>query len=87
MSTLTGTWKPHRGRGIRLTPRTRTPRDRIALAAGLAAPFLVALVLVPFRTSLTHTNAALFLVAMAALGSRRRVWSRRFPWGPGSTSS
>jgi K+-sensing histidine kinase KdpD len=37
-------------------------------------PFLVALALVPFRTGLTHTNAALILVvvvvAVAALGSR-----------------
>lgn len=49
-------------------------RDRLALATGLAAPFLVALALVPFRTSLSHTNAALILVvvvvAVAALGSR-----------------
>ncbi|MGW6140282.1 DUF4118 domain-containing protein [Streptomyces sp. NPDC055144] len=49
-------------------------RDRIALAAGLVAPFLVALVLVPFRTDLSATNAALILVvvvvAVAAVGSR-----------------
>ncbi|MEU9158194.1 DUF4118 domain-containing protein [Streptomyces sp. NPDC048417] len=49
-------------------------RDGAALAAGLALPFLVALVLVPFRTDLSHTNAALVLVvvvvAVAALGSR-----------------
>ncbi|TQJ52896.1 MULTISPECIES: DUF4118 domain-containing protein [Streptomyces] len=49
-------------------------RDRLALVAGLVGPFLVALVLVPFRTDLSHTNAALILVvvvvAIAALGSR-----------------
>ncbi|MGY4983559.1 hypothetical protein ACWCYL_41640 [Streptomyces sp. 900105755] len=52
----------------------RTVRDRAALAAGLVAPFLVSLVLVPFRSDLSHTNAALVLVvvvvAVAALGSR-----------------
>ncbi|AZP23062.1 DUF4118 domain-containing protein [Streptomyces aquilus] len=49
-------------------------RDGLALAAGLLAPFLVALALVPVRTDLSHTNAALILVvavvAVAALGSR-----------------
>ncbi len=74
MSTVAGTWRPHRtGRG-RAMFWTWPLRDRLALAAGLAAPFLVALALVPFRTSLSHTNAALVLVvvvvAVAALGSR-----------------
>ncbi|MEU2828062.1 DUF4118 domain-containing protein [Streptomyces lavendulae] len=49
-------------------------RDRIALAAGLVIPFLVALALVPFRTDLSATNEALILVvaivAVAAMGSR-----------------
>ncbi|WP_406339237.1 DUF4118 domain-containing protein [Streptomyces sp. NBC_00649] len=49
-------------------------RDRLALVAGLAGPFLVALALVPFRTGLSQTNAALVLVvvvvAIAAVGSR-----------------
>ncbi len=49
-------------------------RDRLALVAGLAGPFLVALALVRFRTDLSRTNAALILVvvvvAVAALGSR-----------------
>ncbi|MFE0380858.1 DUF4118 domain-containing protein [Streptomyces inhibens] len=49
------------------------PRDRIALLAALASPFLVALALVPFRTDLSNTNAALVLVvvvvAVAAVGS------------------
>ena len=44
------------------------------LVAGLVGPFLVALALVPFRTDLSRTNAALILVvvvvAVAALGSR-----------------
>ncbi|MGX1670764.1 DUF4118 domain-containing protein [Streptomyces sp. NPDC055400] len=56
-------------------PLTGYPvRDRIALAAGLVCPFFVALVLVPFRTDLSSTNAALILVvvvvAVAAVGSR-----------------
>lgn len=49
-------------------------RDRLALAAGLVVPFLVALALVPFRTGLSATNAALILVvavvAVASLGTR-----------------
>ncbi|MER7837925.1 DUF4118 domain-containing protein [Streptomyces sp. NPDC096040] len=49
-------------------------RDRVALATGPVAPFLVSVALVPFRTGLSHTNAALILVvvvvAVAALGSR-----------------
>jgi hypothetical protein len=74
MSTVTGTWKLHRTGGTRGTARGWPLRDRLALAAGLAAPFLAALALLPFRTSLSHTNAALVLVvvvvAVAALGSR-----------------
>ncbi|MEV6947856.1 hypothetical protein AB0N07_39105 [Streptomyces sp. NPDC051172] len=73
MSTMTGTWRLHR-RGRARALRTWPLRDRLALAAGFAAPFLVALALVPFRTSVSHTNAALILVAVvvavAALGSR-----------------
>jgi hypothetical protein len=49
-------------------------RDRLALVAGLVGPFLVALALVPFRTDLSRTNAALILVvvvvAVAAIGNR-----------------
>ncbi|MFJ9559388.1 DUF4118 domain-containing protein [Streptomyces fuscichromogenes] len=75
MSTVNGSWKLHRGgEPARSTLRPWPLRDRIALASGLAAPFLAALVLVPFRTNLSHTNAALVLVvvvvAVAALGSR-----------------
>ncbi|EST29977.1 DUF4118 domain-containing protein [Streptomyces roseochromogenus] len=72
MSAVTGIWKPLRteARVVWAWPL----RDRLALAAAFVAPFLVALVLVPFRTSVTHTNAALILVvvvvAVAALGSR-----------------
>lgn len=66
-------------------------RDRLALVAGLVGPFLVALVLVPFRTDLSRTNAALILVvvvvAVAALGSRTAGRSQRCPRRPGSTSS
>ncbi|GAA3783033.1 hypothetical protein GCM10022403_016950 [Streptomyces coacervatus] len=73
MSTATGPWKLYRTTS---GPRTTAwpARDRIALAAGLVAPFLVALALVPFRTDLSRTNAALVLVvavvAVSALGSR-----------------
>lgn len=89
MSTVLDAWKPNRTRrnggtpGTGGTPRTgaegrsrrpRPPRDLIAMTAGLAVPFLVTLALVPFRTGLSHTNAALVLVlvvvAVAALGSR-----------------
>ncbi|MFE2167154.1 DUF4118 domain-containing protein [Streptomyces sp. NPDC059447] len=49
-------------------------RDRIALAAGLVVPFLVALALVPFRADLSATNEALIMVvavvAVATLGTR-----------------
>ncbi|MFF5139003.1 DUF4118 domain-containing protein [Streptomyces sp. NPDC013157] len=73
MSTMTSAWKQHRSR-TRTTPRTWPLRDRLALTAGLAGPFLAALALVPFRTGLSHTNAALVLVvvvvAVATLGSR-----------------
>ncbi|MGW6577156.1 DUF4118 domain-containing protein [Streptomyces sp. NPDC054945] len=48
--------------------------DTVALLAALVVSFLVALVLVPFRTDLSATNAALILVvavvAVAALGTR-----------------
>lgn len=76
MSTETGTWRPlRRTQGRRVASASAWPlRDRLALTAGLGAPFLVALALVPFRTDLSHTNAALVLVvvvvAVAALGSR-----------------
>ncbi|MFD5891050.1 DUF4118 domain-containing protein [Streptomyces sp. NPDC060334] len=48
--------------------------DPAALLAGLVAPFLLALALVPLRTELSATNEALIvvvvLVAVAALGTR-----------------
>ncbi|WP_405527435.1 DUF4118 domain-containing protein [Streptomyces avidinii] len=48
--------------------------DPAALLAGLVAPLLVALALVPFRTELSATNEALIMVvvvvAVAALGTR-----------------
>ncbi|MGW1211580.1 DUF4118 domain-containing protein [Streptomyces sp. NPDC002499] len=67
--THTGTWRmPRTDRGI------QPSRNQLAVAASLLAPFLVALALVPFRTHLSSTNAALILVvvvvAVAALGSR-----------------
>ncbi|MFD8208701.1 DUF4118 domain-containing protein [Streptomyces sp. NPDC059695] len=49
-------------------------RDTSAVAAGVLAPLATALVLVPLRTSVTHTNLALLLVvvvvAVAAFGNR-----------------
>ncbi|WP_189105937.1 DUF4118 domain-containing protein [Streptomyces camponoticapitis] len=52
----------------------RSLRDVAALAAGFVAPLATALVFVPFRTSLTHTNLALVfmvvVVAVSALGNR-----------------
>lgn len=49
-------------------------RDRIALAAALLAPLVVALALVPVRAHISSANLALVLVvvvvAVAALGSR-----------------
>ncbi|MEU6379232.1 hypothetical protein [Streptomyces sp. NPDC046909] len=49
-------------------------RDRIALAAALIAPLMVALALVPFRPHISSANLALVLVvvvvAVAALGNR-----------------
>ncbi|MGW8884581.1 DUF4118 domain-containing protein [Streptomyces sp. NPDC055749] len=49
-------------------------RDAVAVAAGALAPFTTALVLMPLRTSVTHTNLALLLVvvvvAVSAFGNR-----------------
>lgn len=73
LSTAARRWRPHRSTdGTRAA--TWPARDRVALAVGLVVPFLVALALVPFRTNVSHTNAALILVlvvvAVSALGSR-----------------
>jgi hypothetical protein len=49
-------------------------RDRLALAAGVLAPLIVSLILVPFRAHLSAANSALILVvvivAVASLGNR-----------------
>ncbi|MEU6162926.1 DUF4118 domain-containing protein [Streptomyces tanashiensis] len=49
-------------------------RDTTAVAVGVLAPLAMALVLVPLRNSVTHTNLALLLVvvvvAVAAFGNR-----------------
>jgi len=54
--------------------QTWLSRDRLAVAAALAAPLLLTLILVPFRTSFPNTDAALALllvvVAVAANGYR-----------------
>jgi K+-sensing histidine kinase KdpD len=74
MTTETAVRRPHGTGGTLGTTAAWPTRDRLALAAGLVAPFLVALALVPLRTDLSRTNAALILVvvvvAVAALGSR-----------------
>lgn len=74
MSTETSTFRPHRTGRARPVPGAWPLRDRLALAAGVGAPLVVAAALVPFRTDLSRTNAALILVvvvvAVAALGSR-----------------
>ncbi|WP_405982391.1 hypothetical protein [Streptomyces sp. NBC_00158] len=58
--------------------------DRAALLAALLAPFLVALLLVPFRTGLTAANEALIMVvvvvAAAVLGTRARTGLPRRRW-------
>ena len=52
----------------------RMSRDRVAVLAGLAAPLVLAVILVPFRSGLPNTDAALALilvvVAVAASGHR-----------------
>src|SRR5262249_61420795 len=54
--------------------QTWLSRDRLAVVAALAAPLLLTVILVPFRTSLPNTDAALALllvvVAVAAHGYR-----------------
>jgi K+-sensing histidine kinase KdpD len=49
-------------------------RDLVAVVLGVLAPFVVTVVLVPFRDILSPTNAALILVlvivAIAAMGNR-----------------
>ncbi|MFJ9821606.1 DUF4118 domain-containing protein [Streptomyces sp. NPDC101151] len=74
MSTETSTFRPHRTGRARPVPAARPLRDRLALVAGVVAPFLVAAAPVPLRTDLSRANAALILVvvvvAVAALGSR-----------------
>ncbi len=59
-------------------------RDRLAVIAAILAPLIITVILVPFRTSVANTDAALILVAVivaiAANGDRRAgylaaVWS------------
>ncbi|MFI8242954.1 DUF4118 domain-containing protein [Streptomyces sp. NPDC085866] len=74
MSTETSTFRLHRTGRARPARAAWPLRDRLALAAGVVAPLVVAAALVPLRTDLSRTNAALVLVvvvvAVAALGSR-----------------
>ena len=55
--------------------RLNAGRDRLALIAAILGPLIGTLVLVPFRTSIANTDAALILVAVivaiAANGDRR----------------
>jgi K+-sensing histidine kinase KdpD len=69
-------------RGLPLVPpvspcyhgRVSWSRDRLAAAAGLLAPLALAAVLIPFRTHVPNTDAALVMllvvVAVAAIGNR-----------------
>jgi K+-sensing histidine kinase KdpD len=56
------------------SPRAVLTRDRLLVAAGLAAPLAVTAILVPFRASFANTDAALALilvvVVVAASGNR-----------------
>ncbi|MFE1308659.1 DUF4118 domain-containing protein [Streptomyces sp. NPDC058755] len=74
MSTETSTFRLHRTGRPHLTPAAWPLWARLALAAGVVGPLVVAAALVPLRTDLSRTNAALVLVvvvvAVAALGSR-----------------
>ena len=49
-------------------------RDRVAIAAAVAAPLAAAVILLPWRGSWSNTNVALLLVvvvvAVAAIGNR-----------------
>ncbi|WP_405860444.1 DUF4118 domain-containing protein [Streptomyces sp. NBC_00090] len=49
-------------------------RDAAAVAAGALAPFAAALVLMPLRTSVTHTNVALLLVVVVVAVSAFGNW-------------
>ncbi|NUP39341.1 MAG: histidine kinase [Streptomyces sp.] len=62
---------PHAGTARVASASARPLRDRLALTAGLVAPFLVALALVPFRTDLSHVNAALILVVVVVAVAAR----------------
>jgi hypothetical protein len=82
-----GLWLPGRSGLAGCLPRPRTAvharrmrlswlswRDRVAALVGLLVPFVVCLTLVPFRSGLPNTEAALVLVAavvaVAANGHR-----------------
>jgi hypothetical protein len=53
----------------------RMSRDRVAMLSGLAAPLALAVILVPFRSGLPNTDAALalILVVVVAAASGRRL--------------
>ena len=67
-------------------------RDRVAIAAAVAAPLAAAVILLPWRGSWSNTNVALLLVvvvvAVAAIGNRAagalRCPSRPAPARPSS---
>ncbi|MFJ8722997.1 DUF4118 domain-containing protein [Streptomyces sp. NPDC093269] len=74
MSTETGIRRLHHAAGPGGSIAAWSVREGPAVAAGLMAPFVVAVALVPFRTDLSHTDSALVfvvvVVAIASLGSR-----------------
>ncbi|MET8641858.1 DUF4118 domain-containing protein [Streptomyces sp. NPDC004675] len=74
MSTETGIRRLHHAAGLRGPIAAWSLREGPAVVAGLMAPFVVALALLPFRTDLSHTDSALVfvvvVVAIASIGSR-----------------
>jgi hypothetical protein len=58
-----------------VTVAAAVSRDRVAVLAGLAAPLVLAVILVPFRSGLPNTDAALalILVVVAVAASGRRL--------------
>ncbi|WP_438304976.1 DUF4118 domain-containing protein [Streptomyces sp. HUAS TT11] len=74
MSTETGIRRLHHAAGLRGPIGAWSLREGPAVVAGLMAPFVVALALLPFRTDLSHTDSALVfvvvVVAIASIGSR-----------------
>jgi Domain of unknown function (DUF4118) len=72
--TIPGRFPRHMSQGA-VTMAGRVSRDRVAVLSGLAAPLALAVILVPFRSGLPNTDAALalILVVVAVAASGRRL--------------